>query len=182
MAEMEDTYNKGGFVAFIFSIVFSLVFFIYIAFIHPGVDLKEVPAEASAAAGEMGASDKSQDTVDVSAIADPWNPSDDMVNHGAAVHKMNCAMCHGDTGKGDGPGAAVTPKPRNFVDEKFKYGGTSIDIYKTIAAGVPDTSMAAFKHIPSKDRWGLVQFIRSITADKHADDKAALEAFAKTAE
>ena len=35
-------YNRGGYIAFMFSMAFTIVFFIYIAFIHPGVDLKEV--------------------------------------------------------------------------------------------------------------------------------------------
>lgn len=35
-------YNRGGMLAFMFSMVFTTAFFIYIAFIHPGVDLKEV--------------------------------------------------------------------------------------------------------------------------------------------
>ena len=35
-------YNRGGYIAFMFSMAFTIVFFIYIAFIHPGVDLKEL--------------------------------------------------------------------------------------------------------------------------------------------
>ena len=38
-------YNRGGYIAFMFSMVFTMAFFIYIAFIHPGVDLKEVEAQ-----------------------------------------------------------------------------------------------------------------------------------------
>ena len=35
-------YNRGGYIAFMFSMAFTVVFFIYLAFIHPGVDLKEI--------------------------------------------------------------------------------------------------------------------------------------------
>ena len=35
-------YNRGGMLAFAFSMVTTLVFFIYVAFIHSGVDLKEM--------------------------------------------------------------------------------------------------------------------------------------------
>ena len=35
-------YNRGGYLAFMFSMAFTMVFFVYIAFIHPGVDLKEI--------------------------------------------------------------------------------------------------------------------------------------------
>lgn len=35
-------YNRGGYYAFMFSMAATMIFFIYIAFIHPGVDLKEI--------------------------------------------------------------------------------------------------------------------------------------------
>ncbi len=35
-------YNRGGMWAFAFSMFVTLVFFIYVAFIHSGVDLKEM--------------------------------------------------------------------------------------------------------------------------------------------
>jgi len=35
-------YNRGGMIAFMGSMAFTIVFFIYIAFLHPGVDLKEI--------------------------------------------------------------------------------------------------------------------------------------------
>lgn len=38
-------YNRGGYIAFMFSMAVTMAFFIYIAFIHPGVDLKEVEAQ-----------------------------------------------------------------------------------------------------------------------------------------
>jgi len=38
----------------------------------------------------------------------------------AAVYKTNCATCHGDAGRGDGPaGAALDPKPTGFADPAF---------------------------------------------------------------
>lgn len=35
-------YNRGGMQAFAFSMVITLVFFVYVAFVHSGVDLKEL--------------------------------------------------------------------------------------------------------------------------------------------
>ena len=42
-------YNRSGMVAFAFSMAFTLVFFVYIAFVHSGVDLKEIQVEPPAA-------------------------------------------------------------------------------------------------------------------------------------
>jgi mono/diheme cytochrome c family protein len=36
---------------------------------------------------------------------------------GKGVFETNCALCHGASGRGDGPGAiALNPKPANFTD------------------------------------------------------------------
>ncbi|MBX3020308.1 MAG: cytochrome c [Bdellovibrionales bacterium] len=174
-----DSYNRGGFIAFLFSMVFSLTFFIYISMIHPGIDLKEVKEQAPGAeqtvAGGGGA-------VDVSKIAKPWEDNPDMVAHGKQVYGNVCAVCHGPAGMGDGPaGKGLTPPPRNFVEGKWKHGGDSIALFETIKNGMPGTSMAAFGTLPLNDRWALVQFIHSVTKNRIKDDAAKLEAFAKTA-
>lgn len=55
---------------------------------------------------------------------------------GKKVYEMNCATCHGATGKGDGvAAAALNPKPNNFSKGKFKYGSTDADLAKTIKNG-----------------------------------------------
>ena len=38
-------YNQSGMLAFSFSMVVTLVFFVYVAFVHSGVDLKEMKPE-----------------------------------------------------------------------------------------------------------------------------------------
>ncbi len=39
---------------------------------------------------------------------------------GKAVYDLNCAPCHGTSGKGDGPAAAaLSPKPKDLVDSGF---------------------------------------------------------------
>ena len=43
-------YNRGGMIAFTFSMAVTLVFFVYVAFIHSGVDLKEIPSADKPAA------------------------------------------------------------------------------------------------------------------------------------
>lgn len=183
MNNSNDTYNKGGFIAFLFSIFFCLAFFVYIAFIHPGIDLKEVEEQAATQADQVLAdAGVKPKAADMSKIEKPWIEDEGVVAHGVAVYKNNCAVCHGSDGKGDGPaGAALQPPPRNLVEGKWKKGGTSIELFTSIQKGLEGTSMAAFGHLPVPDRWALVQYIRSITKDKPADDVAKLEAFAKTA-
>ena len=176
-----DTYNKGGFIAFVFSIVFSLGFMAYVALFSGGIDLKEIPQEAlpteQAIAGGAAAP-----AVDVSKVQDPWVSSDAMIAHGQKIFQNNCAVCHGPGGKGDGAaGAGLNPPPRNLVEGKWKQGGSEIDHFKTLQTGVPGGSMASFAHLPVVDRWALVHWIHSITQNKTHDDPAKLAEFGKTA-
>lgn len=177
-----DSYNRGGYIAFLFSMVFSLAFFVYVTFLHPGIDLKEVKPPAAPSGDQTVADTGAAADVDVSKIAKPWEENKDMAAHGAKIYANTCAICHGPKGAGDGPaGAALKPPPRNFIEGKWTVGGDSIKLFQTIQNGIPGTSMAAFGHLPVGDRWALVQFVRSITQNKVKDDPAKLEAFAKTA-
>ena len=40
-----------------------------------------------------------------------------VLERGRGIYKVNCAPCHGESGRGDGPGAAVMkPLPRDHTD------------------------------------------------------------------
>jgi mono/diheme cytochrome c family protein len=55
---------------------------------------------------------------------------------GAATFRKLCVTCHGETGHGDGPGAAaLDPKPRTFTDGKWQASVTDDHIKKTILYG-----------------------------------------------
>jgi mono/diheme cytochrome c family protein len=50
--------------------------------------------------------------------------------------KTTCAPCHGESGRGDGPGAvALNPKPRNYTDKEWQKKVSDEDIKKTILYG-----------------------------------------------
>lgn len=184
MENSQDNYNKSGFIAFLFSIIFCLAFFVYIAFIHPGVDLNELDKQAAERADQvLGDAADTSPAFDIASVEKPWVPNEDVAAYGAKVYKTNCAICHGDSGAGDGvAGKGLVPPPRNLIEGGWKKGGTSIKLFETLRDGIPGGSMASFKHLPKADRWAMVQFIRSITKDKPADDAAKLEAFAQKAE
>lgn len=182
MNSSSDEHNRGGMIAFIGSIVFCVLFFIYIAFIHPGIDLKEV-TEAAEASVPAVSEEVQKSVVDVKKIEKPWLENADIAAYGKKVYANNCAICHGSEGKGDGPaGAALKPPPRNFVDGKWSNGGDSIALFTTIENGLEGSSMASFKHLPKLDRWALVQFIRSITQHKVLDTETKLNDFGSTAQ
>jgi hypothetical protein len=176
----KNDYNKGGFLAFMFCMIASTLFFVYISFIHPGIQLDKPKLKGVsvniAEAGDAGGAAK-----DMSSNPTPWVSSPEMIAFGKEKYKMNCAVCHGDGGRGDGPaGASLNPKPRDFVEGKWKKSGSAKDIFITIRDGLPGTMMAPFKHLPVVDRWAITHFVRSISKNAKPEDKPAdLEKFGK---
>jgi mono/diheme cytochrome c family protein len=54
------------------------------------------------------------------------------------IYKGRCTMCHGPSGKGDGPaGAALSPKPRDLGDPAWQRSVTDEHIEKIIQSGGP---------------------------------------------
>jgi mono/diheme cytochrome c family protein len=54
------------------------------------------------------------------------------------IYKSRCAMCHGTSGKGDGPaGAAFDPKPRDLGDPAWQRSVTDEHIERVILNGGP---------------------------------------------
>jgi mono/diheme cytochrome c family protein len=79
---------------------------------------------------------------------------------GKTVFETNCGMCHGPTGKGDGPvGAALTPKAEDLTARAVRaqtYGA----LFWKISTG--RGAMPSWQTLPEKDRWSVVAFIRSL--------------------
>lgn len=170
-------YNKGGFVILLASVFFSFLWFIYLSFFSPPVDLGELEADlggptAAAAVVQLSSADREK----------PWITSETLVAYGEKTYQTYCASCHGKTGIGDGLAAkGLNPPPRDIVEGQWKQGGSSIQLYQTLIKGIEGTSMVSFSYLSSLDRWALVQYVRSITNNEVKDDPEKLENFAKTA-
>lgn len=172
-----DVYNRSGMATFVFSMVFIICFFMYLAFIHKGVDLgqNEVDPKELAAAGAAPA-------FDIASVKEPWVSTPEIVAYGKKLFSTNCSICHGPEGKGDGPSAGgMNPKPRNLVEGKWTKGNNITDHFNVVSNGISGTSMASFAHFKTADRWALVNFIDSITGNKSKQDAAAVAEFAKSA-
>lgn len=90
---------------------------------------------------------------------------------GLAKTKQNyqtyCLKCHGESGKGDGPGAAMlNPKPREFTDCANMQKHSDDEMFKVITEGGDSAGMSA-----DMQSWGgtlsdqeihdMVKFVRS---------------------
>ena len=85
--------------------------------------------------------------------------------------KMQCALCHGETGAGDGPQvptlkdiAGIPVRPRDFNTGLFRGGHTGHDLYLRINNGMPGTPMIPYGDdlLKPEERWALVHYIKSL--------------------
>jgi mono/diheme cytochrome c family protein len=78
--------------------------------------------------------------------------------------ETNCVSCHGAQGKGDGPAAAaLNPKPANWQADKIKKE-TDGELFWKITNG--RGPMPPWKHLPEKERWQIVNYIRQLQGVK----------------
>lgn len=80
---------------------------------------------------------------------------------GQKYYDTQCAVCHGFSGKGDGPVAEKMPlRPPQLLSDKVK-SMTDGRIYHIITEGQGVMGPYA-SHIPQKYRWQVVNYIRHI--------------------
>src|SRR3954468_16421734 len=79
---------------------------------------------------------------------------------GATVYRTNCAGCHGQSGRGDGPMAVgLDPKPADLADLSALQTASPLDFYRRISIGVVGTSMPAFEaRLAPEDRWAVALY------------------------
>ena len=82
------------------------------------------------------------------------------------IYLENCAQCHGETGKGDGPGRESmnpqTPPPANFTDAEFMAGLSPFKVYNTTTFGIDNTAMASFAALPDEQRWQVAFYVMAL--------------------
>jgi mono/diheme cytochrome c family protein len=93
-----------------------------------------------------------------------------MLERGRAIYKANCVACHGETGKGDGPGAGVLkPPPRDHTDRAYMNTLSDKDIGDTIQMGGAMKGkplMPSHPQLRGDDLTAIVAYVRSLSAQK----------------
>jgi cytochrome c oxidase cbb3-type subunit 2 len=91
---------------------------------------------------------------------------------GKFLYEQNCSACHGFKGDAKADAAAfLLPKPRNFVEARFRLRSTpsgnlptDVDLYRAVSLGMPGTPMPPWKHMLSEDdRWAVVEYIKAFS-------------------
>ncbi len=84
------------------------------------------------------------------------------------LYRQHCAHCHGITGDGLGPTAALlNPYPRDFREGKFKFKSTYLkypptdnDLRRVLENGIPGTAMPSFKLLGDEQIDALVEYVK----------------------
>jgi mono/diheme cytochrome c family protein len=104
---------------------------------------------------------------------------------GKKTFEMNCASCHGATGKGDGAAAAaLKPKPRDLSDKKYMTKRSWDDLHKVISEGGANSGfsalMPAWKGALKKPQIdNVLAYVLSLSGNSAKADSAAARVAAK---
>ena len=119
-----------------------------------------VPVTGIAVAGFQVSYAPLPGTVDsLSGLANPTAASDSSLGNGRKYYQINCSVCHGDAGAGDGPAT--------------KYGMPGISIVTDVTRGRSDGYifgmmrngrglMPSYNRIEDLDRWDVVNYLRAL--------------------
>lgn len=94
-------------------------------------------------------------------IKNPVAASPTVVKEGRVLYSSNCAPCHGEKGKGDGPAAAaLNPKPADHTSSSL-LAETDGSLFWKISEG--RSPMPQYKKMFTEtQRWNLVNYIRTL--------------------
>ena len=84
-------------------------------------------------------------------------------DHGSALYRRHCALCHGV--RADGRGArreGLSSKPRDFTDPAWRGKASPRRVFFAIREGVPGTAMPSWKLLDEGETWDVVAFVLGV--------------------
>lgn len=97
----------------------------------------------------------------------PVAASDAVLAKAKSAFEENCAQCHGNTGKGDGPMAGMLQqKPADLSDSKIVGEMTDGQMYWYITKGYKPVMPPFENKLTDDERWGLVHLLRQLSNTK----------------
>ena len=95
-------------------------------------------------------------------LRNPYAPTPESLEAGAATYDQVCQTCHGVGGLGDGPaGAGLLPLPADLTVHVPLHGDA--DLFRFIRDGIPNTAMVAQgERLTEEQIWHTVNYIRTL--------------------
>jgi mono/diheme cytochrome c family protein len=93
---------------------------------------------------------------------------------GEQVYQANCAGCHGELGRGDGPQAGqLSTKPRDFSNQAWMAERTEADFFATISQGKASGMPAFADKLNEEERWAAAGYLRTLSFMNSATQAAS---------
>ncbi|HEV8331450.1 MAG TPA: cytochrome c [Steroidobacteraceae bacterium] len=98
-------------------------------------------------------------------LHNPVPATAESVSRGAALYRINCLVCHGEQGRGNGPvGRKFNPKPVNF-HEDYTQTQTDGQLFYTLTRG--RVAMPFYRDaLNQTERWDVINYLRSEFGNK----------------
>lgn len=111
---------------------------------------------------------KLKDRSEAVSVINPFKPAAESVERGRVQFAVYCAVCHGNSGKGDG---AVGKKyvPPTDLTSKYVQDKIAGDIFYTITYGGLAIMPAYGDSVSEEDRWHIVNYIKYTFGAKKPD-------------
>ena len=95
-------------------------------------------------------------------LRNPFPPTPESLEAGAATYIQVCQACHGSRGRGDGPASAgLVPPPADLVIHVPLHAES--DLFRFIRDGIPGTAMAPLgDRLTEEQIWHAVNYIRTL--------------------
>lgn len=92
------------------------------------------------------------------------------LSRGSAIYNANCASCHGNQGRADGPAAAgLDPAPTALADANLLRDATPLDFYRRVTIGVAGTAMPSYEHrLTDEERWAVAVYASTLRLPRAA--------------
>lgn len=134
-----------------------------------GSPMYSVPVTGMAVAGFQVSYSPLPATIDsMASLANPTPMSDASIANGRMHYQINCAVCHGDAGGGDGPAATLGVPGISLVTDitKARTDGYLFGMMRNGRGLMP-----SYNRIEDPDRWDVVNYLRGLqgTAGRPVD-------------
>lgn len=116
---------------------------------------RSIPVEGPVSIPNMGAPEN------------PVQADKPSVVRGAELFNINCKMCHGETGQGNGPIAPFLAKfkPADLTSDVVQNKSDGA-LFLTITNGVTERMPALNENFTVRERWDIVNFVRTLKVSK----------------
>ncbi len=111
----------------------------------------------------------------VASLRNPVASTSESIAAGKRLYETNCAVCHGNLAQG-AVRAGITisiieeqrgKQPPDLTDDQWDNGSSDGEIFTVLKRGLPPTMMPGFnKQIPDDDLWRIVNYLRSLHANR----------------